>query len=72
MKDEWQQQATRVLKVELARQDVGYKVLSSRLAQLGFEESPRQLANKINRGTFSFVFYLKCMKALGARTVELP
>jgi len=71
LKDEWQQLATRILRIELARQSVGYKALSSRLAQLDIEESPRQLSNKINRGTFSFVFFLKCMKALGARTIEL-
>ncbi|TAK68027.1 MAG: hypothetical protein EPO19_09235 [Betaproteobacteria bacterium] len=71
MKDEWQQQATRILKVELVRQDVGYKGLSGKLAQLGIEESPRQLANKINRGTFSFVFLLKCLKALGVTEIRL-
>ena len=71
MKDEWQRQATKDLRVALAKQDIRYKGLSSKLAQLGFEESPRQLANKINRGNFSYVFFLKCMKALGVRTVEL-
>ncbi|WP_459871419.1 DUF6471 domain-containing protein [Endothiovibrio diazotrophicus] len=29
------------------------------------------MANKINRGAFSFFFFLQCMKALGVDTVRL-
>lgn len=51
---------------------MGYKELSRALETLGIEESPKVLSNKINRGTFSFAFFLQCMRALGVRTVTLP
>ena len=65
MKDFWQKEATGLLKSLLARDDVSYKGLSRLLAQYGLSENPEQLKNKINRGTFSFGFFLKCCYALG-------
>lgn len=71
MKDFWEREAVGIVKSLLAREDVGYKALSARLARLGIEENPDQLKNKINRGTFSFGFFLKCCHALGEREVVL-
>lgn len=36
-----------------------------RLAAIGVDESYKGVANKINRRTFSFVFFIQCMKTLG-------
>lgn len=71
MKNPWNDEARRILKAELARRDVSYKALSKALEAVGVGESPRQLTNKINRGTFTFAFFLRCMKALGVRDVRL-
>lgn len=71
MKDYWEKEAVGLLKSLLAREDVSYKALSARLSRLGIEENPDQLKNKINRGTFSFGFFLKCCHALGERQVLL-
>ena len=68
---DWNREARRLLKAELARREVGYKALSRALEQFGIEEDPKVLSTKINRGTFSFAFFLQCMRALGAETVRL-
>lgn len=60
----WRTQAARILKAELSRHGVRYAELRDRLAELGIEESYGGLATKINRGKFSFAFFLQCMKAL--------
>ena len=68
---EWKKYAAQTLKSELARQGVGYEDLIQRLQGIGVEESYKGIASKINRGTFSFLFYAQCMKALGIRDVRL-
>lgn len=70
MKDYWAQEAAGILKGLLARDDVGYKQLANKLETMGFEETPRQLRNKINRGTFSFLFFLRCLGALGYEDIR--
>ena len=70
MKDFWQKEATGLLKSLLARESVSYKGLSALLAHNGLSENPEQLKNKINRGTFSFGFFLKCCAALGHTEVS--
>ncbi|MFM0399029.1 DUF6471 domain-containing protein [Paraburkholderia aspalathi] len=69
--DEWNSYARNLLKAELARSGVGYDELVRRLDAVGVQESYKGLAAKINRGTFSFVFFVQCMTALGIRTVRL-
>ncbi|HEY8099301.1 MAG TPA: DUF6471 domain-containing protein [Burkholderiaceae bacterium] len=70
-RDEWNRQATNVLKAELARAGIGYDELLRRLAGLGVEESYKGIANKINRGAFTFMFFMQCMKALGKTSIRL-
>jgi len=60
----WNATATRLLRVEMARRDVTFKELSRRLARFGVALENAQLSNKVNRGTFSLVFFLQCMQAL--------
>jgi DNA (cytosine-5)-methyltransferase 1 len=69
--DEWSRYACNLLKAELARSGVGYEELVSRLDSIGVQETYKGLAAKINRGTFSFVFFAQCMSALGTKTVRL-
>lgn len=37
----------------------------------GVDIDPKALSNKVGRGTFSFAFFLQCMKALGVKNVSL-
>lgn len=59
-----------ILKGLLARYGVTYKELARRLERLGVSENEAPLRNKINRGTFSFSFFLHCMVALGVEDVR--
>ncbi|MCA3020182.1 MAG: hypothetical protein ING69_00170 [Rhodocyclaceae bacterium] len=70
-KFDWSGRATNLLKAELKLAGIGYEELIQRLAEIGVEESYKGIANKINRGAFTFVFFMQCMKALGKTTVRL-
>ena len=69
MKD-WNKQAKTILKAELARADSNYEDLAVKLKAIGVEETYSSLAAKINRGTFSFAFFVQCMAALGVSVVR--
>lgn len=69
--DEWKQYAAQTLKAELARAGIGYEELIRRLNAIGVDESYKGIASKINRGTFSFLFFAQCMKSLGKNEVRL-
>lgn len=69
-KDEWSTQAANLLKAELTRNGVTYEALVGKLKAIGVEETHSAIVSKINRGMFSFVFFMQCMKALGIKTVR--
>jgi len=68
---EWNRYASNLLKSELARAGVGYDELIRRLSEIGVQEGYKGLAAKINRGTFSLVFFAQCMQTLGVKSVRL-
>jgi hypothetical protein len=67
----WEIEAERLLKAELARKGVTYKVLATKLAAIGVTDTESAIANKINRGKFQMVFFMQCMKAIGVDTVSI-
>ena len=67
---DWQKLATNTIKVELARTGIGYEELIQRLETIGVHESYTGIAAKINRGTFSLMFFMQCMKAIGAKNIR--
>lgn len=71
MEKEWSKQATNMIKAELSRKGVTYDQLQEKMAALGIEETANAINVKINRGTFSFVFFMQVMKAIGAKTLRL-
>lgn len=71
MDDDWNRRATNLLKSELALAGIGYEELTKRLADIGVDESYKGISNKINRGAFTFVFFMQCMCALGKTSVRL-
>lgn len=68
---EWNKRASNFLKAELKRCGVGYDELQKKLAELDVEETANGINSKINRGTFSFAFFLQVMKALNLKVVRL-
>lgn len=67
----WNEQARLKLREILLRKKISYKKLVVLLADIGVEETERAIQGKMARGTFSFAFFLQCMKALGITNVEL-
>lgn len=58
-------EARNVLRSLMASKGVSLTELSRLLTADGTREDPRPLSAKINRGKFSFEFFLRCMKVLG-------
>lgn len=71
MKNNWNTLASNFLKAEMARAGVGYSELISKLEAIGVHEGYKGIANKINRGAFTFAFFMQCMKALGKEVIRL-
>lgn len=52
----WESEARRIVKAELVRRGMTYSRLAALLCTIGVEETERSVANKMSRGSFSFVF----------------
>ena len=70
-KEYWAQRARNLLKGELARRGLNYADVAASLKKLGVNESPENIRNKINRGTFSAFFLLQVLHAIGCKTVNV-
>lgn len=68
---EWQIKTKGILRAEMTRRNVSYKDLADKLADMGIDDSDRNIANKIARGSFTAVFFLQCLTAIGCHTVRL-
>ncbi|MDR6773573.1 DUF6471 domain-containing protein [Azospirillum sp. BE72] len=68
---EWADQVKGILKAELKRRNVTYEQLAHRLGELGVQESPENIANKVSRGKFTAVFLMQCLEAIGCKTLSL-
>ena len=68
---DWERRVQTMLKVEMAKHNLTYKQLSEKLAELGVVESEPNIRNKLSRGTFSAVFLIQCLTAMGTKTMDL-
>lgn len=68
---EWTDRVKGLLKAELKRRNVSYKVLSERLEEMGIHETERNINNKISRGGFTAVFLIQCLLAIGCSNLRL-
>jgi hypothetical protein len=67
----WNAEIKGMLKAELKRQSLSYADLAERLAAIGIKDNELNLKNKINRGTFTAIFFVQCMEAIGCHTLHL-
>jgi hypothetical protein len=67
---DWQALVKGILKAELARRNLSYADLAEKLATVGVKDNERNIANKIARGSFTAVFFVQCLEAVGCRTVH--
>jgi hypothetical protein len=68
---DWKALVKGLLKAELARRNLSYADLAEKLAAIGVKDSERNISNKISRGSFTAVFFVQCLDAIGCRTVHL-
>lgn len=67
----WEKVAANILKSELKRKGLSYSALNTRLKQLGIDESEMSTSRKIARGSFSFAYFLQCMRAIETKSIDL-
>lgn len=72
----WELEANRILKSEMARKGISYNQLSELLAVIGINETEDSLESKIRRGTFRAGFFLQCLNVLNCKSlnveIEIP
>lgn len=68
---DWRARVKGLLKAELKRRNLSYADLAERLAVIGVKDNERNISNKIARGSFTAVFFVQCMEAIGCRTIHL-
>jgi hypothetical protein len=71
MQIDWKNRAKTLIKSEIAKQDIDYIELAKKLNEIGVKDSQINLANKINRGAFSFLFALQVFEVLGIKNLRL-
>lgn len=68
------EEARRIVRAEMVRRGISFRDLAEALEAQGDGgpvESVQTLINKINRGRFSFAFFLRVSRALGLKSVDL-
>lgn len=68
---DWKARVKGMLKAELKRQNLSYADLAEKLAVIGVKDNELNIKNKINRGTFTAIFFVQCLDAIGCRTLHL-
>ncbi|MGD9800800.1 MAG: DUF6471 domain-containing protein [Parvularculaceae bacterium] len=68
---QYQAKAKGLLRAEMARRNLSYEDLAQKLQSIGIEESPKNLSNKVGRGSFTAGFFLQCLEAIGCTSLRL-
>jgi hypothetical protein len=68
---DWQERVKGLLKAELKRKGVSYAQLAEKLMAMEIPETERNISNKLSRGSFTAVFFVQCLTAIGTHTVRL-
>jgi hypothetical protein len=66
MRDQWEQQAANELKAQIKRAGLAYADLAEKLSVQDMPITAHGLAKKLQRGAFSYAFYLRCVDLLAA------
>ncbi|MEX6455986.1 DUF6471 domain-containing protein [Moraxella osloensis] len=69
--DDWKHKAKGLLKSEIVKRNLSYVDVAERLKQLGIEETPQNISNKIARGTFGAIFMLQVLTAIGCDEIRI-
>ena len=55
----------------MARKGITYEDLAQRLGELGVKETVPNLRNKLSRGSFTAIFMVQCLTAMGVASLRL-
>lgn len=67
---DWRQVVQRILKAEMSKRGVKYQDLSTRLSDIGVNQSADNLRNKVNKGILGADLLLQIMFVLNMRRIE--
>lgn len=73
-KSRWNKHATHIIKLEMLKQEIGYKELARLIAKLEPDEEEYRgetLATRVNRGTFTFALALLILRVLKVETLSI-
>ena len=68
---EWKNYAKGLIKAEIVRKNLTLIDVAKRLKEMGISETPQNISNKINRGTFGAIFMLQILKAIDCEVIRL-
>lgn len=68
---DWKNYSKGLLKSELAKRNISHEELIKKLNEIGIKETQGGIANKLSRGTFSTIFFLQCLRAIGCENLRL-
>jgi hypothetical protein len=68
---DWKTKVKGLLKAELKRRGLSYADLAEKLSAIGIEDNERNISNKLTRGTFTAIFFVQCLHAIGCKTIHL-
>ena len=71
LEEKWDARVKGILKAELKRKGVTYAQLVHKLAAVGVKDTEPNIRNKIARGSFTAVFFVQCMVAIGTTDIKL-
>lgn len=71
MARDWAAHVKGMLRAEMTRRQISYKDLVTKLENIGVKETEANLRNKISRGSFTAVFFVQCLEALGCSNLRL-
>ena len=69
--EEWKNYAKGLIKAEIVRKNISLIELSKKLEEMGISETPQNISNKINRGTFGAIFMIQILKAIDCKELRL-
>lgn len=67
----WTHAATKILRSEMAKRAMKIPDLVKALNKIDCDESSEKVQNKLYRGTYSAIFFLQCLKAMGVNQLGL-
>jgi hypothetical protein len=68
---DWKATAKNIIKAEIKRKGLTYDDVREKLAAIGVQKTSFNINATINKGGFSFVFFLQIMQAIDTKTIRL-